>query len=102
MLARLLQELLELGFVTLVLVLQGQQVFQAAALDLVVTGLLEHALQLGNIVVALEDHRVVHQLALVCDCLGLTALKALDLVQQLLGLFAVLLANVVVKGLEQR
>ena len=51
---------------------------------------------------ALEDHRVVHQLAFVCDCLGLTALKALDLVQQLLGLFAVLLANVVVKGLNDQ
>ena len=51
---------------------------------------------------ALEDHRVVHQLAFVCDCLGLTALKALDLVQQLLGLFAVLLANVVVKGFDHQ
>ena len=102
MLARLLQELLELGFVALVLVLQGQQVFQAAALDLVVAGLLEHALQLGDVVMALEDHRVIHQLAFVCDRLGLTALKALDLVQQLLGLFAVLLANVVVKGLDHQ
>ena len=37
-----------------------------------------------------------------CDCLGLAALKAFDLVQQLLGLFAVLLANVVVKGLNHQ
>ena len=51
---------------------------------------------------ALEDHRVVHQLAFVCDRLGLTALKALDLVQQLLSLFAVLLANVVVKGRDHQ
>ena len=51
---------------------------------------------------ALEDHRVVHQLAFVCDCLGLAALKAFDLVQQLLGLFAVLRANVVVKGLDHQ
>ena len=51
---------------------------------------------------ALEDHRVVHQLAFVRDCLGLAALKAFDFVQQLLGLFAVLLANVVVKGLDHQ
>ena len=51
---------------------------------------------------ALEDHRVVHQLTLVRNCLGLTALKALDLVQQLFGLFAVLLANIVVKGLNHQ
>lgn len=102
MLARLLEELLELCLVALVLVLQGQQVLQSAALDRVVADILEHALQLGNVVVALEDHRVVHQLAFVRDCLGLATLKALDLVQQLLGLFAVLLANVVVKGLDHQ
>ena len=36
------------------------------------------------------------------DRLGLTAFKALDLVQQLLGLFAVLLANVIVEGLDHQ